>query len=282
MRKNIFVEVEDFTFRVVRADSPSHRLPILLLHGFTGNANDLFFLSEFLCNDFPVIAPDLPGHGKSFPIENPDDYKIETIARRLNMLLEILGFNKAIIIGYSMGGRIAYTFAARYPEKVTALLIESSTPGIKNEDEREARRNSDKKLAEMILSKGVRAFTDYWLSLPLFGTLQNIDLRLLEKLRIEKNKNHPIGLANSLLFTGTGNMQPVWDKLKNFNFSSLLINGTADKKYSEINKKASKLLPDCKLSEIPDAGHNTHFEKPDEFIAVVKSFIAHNKNSFLR
>ncbi len=274
MQKNLKIEIDGFVFNVVFSEANGSPLPVVLLHGFTGRATDLSFLAEFLPGGFIIIAPDLPGHGNSEPLENIEDYVIEKIAERLRKLLRSLEFEKAVLLGYSMGGRIAYSFAARYPESVSALIIESATPGIENETERKERKRRDDELSEKILSEGVYSFVEYWLSLPIFDSLKNMDKRLYEQLRAEKNSNSAIGLANSLRVTGVGNMRPVWGELRRFEFPVMLINGALDKKYSEINKRVASLVPNVKHTEILNAGHNAHFENPHEFVTAVTDFIS--------
>ncbi len=273
MQKNIKIEIDGFTFNIIFSEAEKRGIPLLALHGFTGNANGLSFLAEFIPNNFIIIAPDLPGHGNSFPIENTRFYEIPKIVELLNNLLISLEFEKVVLLGYSMGGRIAYSFAAKYPEKILGMIIESSTPGIKDENEREKRKEADKLLANKILNEDVFSFVDYWLSLPIFKSLKNLDARLYEKLRADKISNSSLGLANSLIYTGAGNMRPVWNKLRYFKFPVLLINGKLDGKYSEINREASNLLPNAEHREVDNAGHNVHLEKPHEFIILVNSFL---------
>ncbi len=273
MQKKLKIEIDGFTFNIIFSEAEKRGIPVLALHGFTGNANDLSFLAEFIPNDFIIIAPDLPGHGKSLPIDEPHFYEIPIIVELLNNLLLALEFEKVVLLGYSMGGRIAYSFAAKYPGKILGMIIESSTPGIKDANEREKRKEADKLLANKILNKGIFSFLDYWLSQPIFKTLNSLDKRLYEKLRADKMSNSPRGLANSLMFTGAGNMQHVWNKLRWFNFPVLLINGKLDGKYSGINCEASKLLPNAEHREVENAGHNVHLEKPHEFIILVNSFL---------
>ncbi len=276
MQKNFEIEIDGFTFNVIFSESRKRTIPLLLLHGFTGRASDLSFLAEFLDEKFIIIAPDLPGHGASYPVENIADYEIDVIVARLKKLLETLEFDKAVLLGYSMGGRIAYAFSERYPQNVAALIIESATPGIEDEKERAERKIADEKLADMIMEKGVYNFVEFWLSLPIFESLKNIDKRLYEKIRAEKVSNKALGLANSLRATGTGNMKPVWKALPRFTFPTLLINGKLDEKYSEINRKVIKLIPNSSLIEMDGAGHNVHIEKPHEYITLVNGFLEKN------
>ena len=59
-----------------------------------------------------------------------------------------------------MGGRIALAYTIHYPERVKALILESSSPGLLNEQDREERKAADKLLANKIIDEGITSFVD--------------------------------------------------------------------------------------------------------------------------
>ena len=71
-----------------------------------------------------------------------------------------------------MGGRLALSFAIQYPEKVRKLVLESSSPGLKTEEERN-RRIQDEKLANLIQNNGIEEFVDYWEKFRFFHHKRN-------------------------------------------------------------------------------------------------------------
>src|SRR5699024_1507643 len=81
-----------------------------------------------------------------------------------------LGLTSINLLGYSMGGRTALSFAMFYPEMIQSLILESSSPGLKNATDRVKRMKHDEKLASRIERKGVEAFVDFWEDIPLFHT----------------------------------------------------------------------------------------------------------------
>jgi pimeloyl-ACP methyl ester carboxylesterase len=101
----------------------------------------MIFLSGWGCdaslwrNQVPAVVPysrvllvDLPGHGRS---DKPDiPYTLELFARAVNALLEHARAPKAIVVGHSMGGMVAYEFARRWPEKTIALIWVDGAFGI--------------------------------------------------------------------------------------------------------------------------------------------------------
>ena len=117
--------------------------PVVLLHGFTGDNTTWDGLRPYL-NDYRIIAVDLLGHGKTDCPEDQNRYRIEQAVSDLKFLLDSLNIHEAYILGYSMGGRLALAFTAAYPSMVKALILESSSPGLKTKEERKQRAESDK------------------------------------------------------------------------------------------------------------------------------------------
>jgi pimeloyl-ACP methyl ester carboxylesterase len=101
---------------------PPDAFPILLLYSWTGNWTLWQTTLERLSDKFRCIAPDQLGFGRS---DKPrgNHYQIALQAERARFILESFGCTHAHVIGHSMGGKIALTFAALYPEKVMRLVV---------------------------------------------------------------------------------------------------------------------------------------------------------------
>lgn len=249
---------------------------IVFLHGFTGSSEDWSEIIPQIDSNFSSITVDLIGHGKS---DSPADtalYEIDSIIQQLKSIIEKLALNKIILCGYSMGGRVALSFANKFPQLINGLILESSTAGIKNEKERLARIRSDEQLSERIIRFGVEDFMDYWLRLPIFESQKKLPEQRRNEIRTKKMKNNSAGLANSLLGFSAGKMPPLWKRLNNFFFPVLLITGEFDKKYCELNNEMNKLLPNSHHLIVDGAGHNIHLEKPSEFVIFVNRFLSAN------
>lgn len=92
-----------------------------------------------MLSDSRLIKIDCLGHGET---DAPLNGKRYSTSRQVSDLAEILNqlkLHKVKLIGYSMGGRLAYSFAMTYPERVSALVLESTTPGLKTLGERRER-----------------------------------------------------------------------------------------------------------------------------------------------
>ncbi|QQS37484.1 MAG: 2-succinyl-6-hydroxy-2,4-cyclohexadiene-1-carboxylate synthase [Ignavibacteriales bacterium] len=242
---------------------------LVLLHGFTGSSLDWTELIENLSPEFFTIAVDLIGHGKS---DSPDDISLYTADAISKQILDVINHftdRKVCLLGYSMGGRAALTFSVKYPEKVKALILESTSPGIKDEVERTQRVESDNNLAQFILTNPIEYFVDKWMNLEIFGTQKKLPAHKLNEIRERKLLNNKTGLANSLKGFGTGVMPHVYEQLKDIIVPTLLITGELDKKFTEINFEMAKILSNAVHSIVSGVGHNVHLEGTESYISII-------------
>lgn len=257
-------------------DTCGDGFPLILLHGFTGDSSTWNPFCKSWSNHSRLIMIDIIGHGKTESPEESNRYHILSVADDLHSLMEQLGIEKADILGYSMGGRLALTFAVRYPHRVRKLILESSSPGLMLEEERQERRIQDEKLAAFILEKGIEPFISYWENIPLFLSQQTLPKSVRDHLREQRLKNSKIGLANSLIGMGTGAQPSWWDELEYLSHETLLITGSLDQKFCEIAKKMKIKIKNCRWININGCGHAIHVEEPKKFGTIVSGFLSHS------
>lgn len=116
-----FVEVAGARVRV-REEGPKDAPPIVLIHGFTFSLESWDHVAEFVSLDHRVIRYDLLGHGLTGP-DKQKRYSIPARAEFLGALLDKLGIPKTAIAGNSLGGTIAWRYAAAHPERVSKLIL---------------------------------------------------------------------------------------------------------------------------------------------------------------
>lgn len=97
--------------------------PVLLIHGYCGNAYNWSDVLEPLSREFRVLVPDLPGYGKSACPTQLEKHIMQWYADLLAEFLDKLGVEKAVVVGNSMGGSIAAWLALRHPAKVDKLVL---------------------------------------------------------------------------------------------------------------------------------------------------------------
>jgi 2-succinyl-6-hydroxy-2,4-cyclohexadiene-1-carboxylate synthase len=250
--------------------------PLLLLHGFTGSAATWHPLVPHLGQTSTMIMVDLLGHGKTEAPVEWERYSILKSAADLKLLLDRLTIEKVDLLGYSMGGRLAITFAATYPDRVRKLVLESTTPGLITPEERDARCQQDTILAAKIQSEGVHAFVESWENIPLFQTQKNLSPNKREEIRKQRLANTATGLANSLLGMGTGSQPSWWSSLADFSFETLILVGEQDVKFYKIGEQMLFKLPNAKFLSIKNAGHAIHVEEPEKFGTIVSGFLSND------
>ena len=100
--------------------------PLVLIHGFSGSATTAWLnpgvFDALVDAGFRVIALDNRGHGGSDKPHDPASYGVE-MAEDIRRLLDHLDIERAHIVGYSMGAKIANTFRARHPDRLTSLTL---------------------------------------------------------------------------------------------------------------------------------------------------------------
>lgn len=255
---------------------------LVLLHGFTGSVHTWDGHPERIMqiassrpdwHGHTTVLVDLPGHGLTDSPQDPDRYRIEHVAADLAAILDTLGYQRAALVGYSMGGRLALHFGINYPERVAALLLESASPGIENSEERQQRAESDHELGDFIEREGVPAFVERWEANPLFATQRALPDSIRKVLRRQRLSNCALGLANSLRGMGAGVQEPLWSRLGEITAPVLLLAGEHDPKFRTIQQQMWDLIPRVGAATLRGAGHATHLEQPEQFDTRVVEFL---------
>lgn len=264
--------------------------PVLLLHGFTGSAEAMSRLreglhqclserlsdgsGERLSETHRVFAIDLPGHGNTATPHKLEHFSMEATVSHLWEALDAIGVERANLVGYSMGGRVALSAAVACPKKVAKVVCLGASPGIADPIERNNRKLADESLADSILSNGVEQFVDEWLSQPLFATLaERLSPTDFQATREQRLANSPEGLALSLRGIGTGTMEPLHESLADMDFSCLWIAGAEDTKFAAIAEEMSRAMPNGSHALIPEAGHSVHLENPAATLRAIAGFL---------
>ena len=100
--------------------------PMVLLHGFSAHAHYWDGFAAKMRDNFHVYALDQRGHGDS---EWATDYGPETMPADFASFVDQLGLDRFVLLGHSMGGGVAFRYAASHPERIENLIIvDSSLP----------------------------------------------------------------------------------------------------------------------------------------------------------
>lgn len=267
--KTLYFEIDDATYAYQFTGEGE---PIVLLHGFTGTKSTWSGVTEELKSKYQLITIDLPGHGETV-IHSPR--KMKACCKDLAELFKHLNLTRFHLVGYSLGGRTALSFAMLYSEFILSLILESASPGLKTVEEQVERIKADEKIAQIIGSMGLTSFVDYWENISLFASQKNLSEEQQQMIRSERLAQSESELALSLRMMGTGSQPSWWEKLNELSRPVLLIVGAKDNKFIDINREMKVKLPSATLKIIDEAGHTVHIEKPESFISEVRRFISH-------
>jgi 2-succinyl-6-hydroxy-2,4-cyclohexadiene-1-carboxylate synthase len=243
---------------------------ILFLHGFTGNNQDFSSVISLLSKNYCCLAVDLPGHGQTRVNGDESCYNMLNTAQALIDLLDDLQIDKCLLLGYSMGGRLALYMTLHFPERFEKVVLESASPGLKTEKDRSHRRQADSQTAQNLENSNIKDFILNWYDRPLFKSLKKSPK--FDQLIAARLANNPLELAKSLRNMGTGHQPSLWEKLAQNQIPLLLLAGVDDDKFTTINAEITSLCPAATLKIIPNSGHNIHFENIDKFVTVVRQF----------
>lgn len=105
-----------------KSDAQTDAPALVLLHGFGSSLQTWDAWAQGLAATHRVVRIDLPGSGLS-PPDPAHDYRDERSLQLLSALLDDLGLKRVSLVGHSMGGRIAWTFAAKFPERINKLVL---------------------------------------------------------------------------------------------------------------------------------------------------------------
>lgn len=246
---------------------------VLFFHGFMGNSKDWHTIISKLSKSYFCISIDLPGHGASINrVDLGEDWGFEPLRKKIADLTDYLNLEHLTLLGYSMGGRIALDYMANNPARITKLILESASPGLKSAKEKKLRRAEDEQRAQQLLNIPLASFLEQWYQLPLFRGLQtHDDYKNFIKQRLE---NNPTLLARALLAYSVAGQADHLKNLKTFNKPIALFCGEKDPKYTELYSSINKQLPNSRLYIIHGCSHNTHFGSPNLFAVHLTEFLS--------
>lgn len=258
-------------FNHISAGTRNER-PIVLLHGFTGSANDWRPIIEHLRDTHYCIAIDLPGHGETKVNGGDEHYTFEKTAEQLISWFDSNEIEKADLVGYSMGGRLALYILVNYPDRFGKGVLESSSPGLASADDRAARIEHDKQMAEKLLRQPLEDFLKDWYEQPVFSSLKK-QPGLIQQLTAARKDSNVDELARSLRGMSTGRQLSLWNELAKIRSDVRLIVGADDHKFVSIANEMQKCNEKISLSVVEDSGHIVHLEQQGCFYDILSKFL---------
>jgi pimeloyl-ACP methyl ester carboxylesterase len=218
--------------------------------------------TEFFKDNFRVIAPALPGFGKSQAIQSCDS--IYCMAKSILDILELKKIDNFNLLGHSMGGMVVQEMAKLAPEKIAKLICYGTGPRGDIPGRFETIDQSREKLKINGLESTAYKIAKTWF---IEG-----DKAKYFYLCEEAGKQTSMQAADNGLIAMKN-----WNGVKNLNNiknDTLIVWGEEDKAYNYNQVKTLKdNIPNSTMKIIGECSHNAHLEKPLEFNSYVKDFL---------
>jgi esterase len=242
--------------------------PLLILHGLFGQSDNWNTLAKrFGENGFEVYTIDLRNHGLS---SHHEEWNYEVMADDIKEFVDANNLTNPILLGHSMGGKVAMFFAIKYPGVLDKLIVADMSPGkyfphhdsvIEALNAVDFSSINNRKEAEAILGKYI---DDY-------GTKQF----LLKNIYWEDTANNKMNWRFNLkVITKKYNEILAAVPEKSSAVKTLFIRGEKSHYIADIDiPEIEKRFPNYILETIPGSGHWVHAEKPNEFYDAVMGFI---------
>ena len=245
---------------------------MLLLHGGAQSAHSWDFFALAMRDHFHIVALDQRGHGDSAWSE-AGDYDTAFHVADVQACTDALGFDTFILIGLSMGGRNAYSFAALYPAKVQRLVVVDVGPDVQAEGRRHIREfleGTETFESFDWLVERVRRFNPRRPEAQIRGSLLN-NLKQLEDGRWTWKHDRRRGIRRD---RGGEMTDAAWAELAKIQAPTLIVRGAESNMLSiETATKMHNTLKDSQLVEVPHAGHLVQGDNPVGFERAVRVFL---------
>jgi pimeloyl-ACP methyl ester carboxylesterase len=241
--------------------------PFVILHGFLGMSDNWKTLGNRWAEDgYEVHLLDQRNHGRSF---HSDEFSYEVMAEDLKNYCEEHGLKEIILLGHSMGGKVAMQFAVTYPEIVSKLIVADIGPKAYPPHHQDILKALSKLDFSIIQSRGEAEDI-----LSEYIKDEGTKLFLLKNL-YRKNKNE-LGLRINLpiLSAKIGEVGAALPGNTIFKGDTLFLGGEKSGYIEPMDEiLIKKHFPKAKIGTISNAGHWLHAENPDEFYENVMNFL---------
>jgi pimeloyl-ACP methyl ester carboxylesterase len=239
--------------------------PLVILHGLFGSADNWYSISRELDKEFTMYLVDQRNHGDS---PHSDEWNYEVMSADLLELLDEEGLDKVYLMGHSMGGKVAMTFAVNHPERVARLIVADISPryypvhhevildGLQaiNLPEIQSRKEADDALAVHIPDFGTRQFLLKSLGRNADGFYWKINLPVIVANIEEVGK----ALEKGAIYKG----------------ETLFLAGEKSNYIQEKDMESIyEHFPNYQLNIVANAGHWLHAEQPKAVVEEIRKFL---------
>lgn len=253
------------------ADAP--RVPLVLLHGFTGHRDDWIGVLPELAKTRRVVAFDLRGHGDSSSNQDDSGYTFEQFVKDVIGLLDVLEIGQCDLLGHSVGGMIAQRLAHAHPDRVRSLILMSTAPAMPDAIPQAGMEQA----ASIAVAKGMTRFQE----LAEAAARAEVD-PIIERWgdRYWRHHRRRLTAMTPESYRGIGAMVyregSFAPHLGEIVVPTLVLCGVADRSFRAGGDALIAGLPEARTEcvWIEDAGHHPHQENPDAWFRAIEDHFA--------
>lgn len=230
---------------------------VVLLHGFPLDSSMWEYQYSAIGSMYRIIAPDLRGHGLSAVPEGV--YTIGEMADDVIDTLDALGITEPVVVGgHSMGGYIALSMAARYPERLRGLILINTRAAADTADAARGRETTAKEIETSGRVEGVVSSMLGKLFAP--GAAER-HAEHFERIGQIMRRTNPMAMAGAL--RGMASRPDRTADLTRITMPTLVLAGSDDQLIPPLeSRRMAETLPNARLVMVPEAGHMAPLENP--------------------
>jgi pimeloyl-ACP methyl ester carboxylesterase len=229
--------------------------PLLLSHGYGATSAMFAQDAAVLSAGNQVITWDLPGHGASDSPADPAFYGAAAVLDDMTAILDVLGHDRAVLGGHSLGGYLSLSFALSHPDRVAGLMLIGTGPGFRNEAARDDWNRRAHATAKRLEEQGLGA---------LGGSAE-----------LHAGQHRDVsGLALAARHLLTQHDSRVIDGLPGITVPALIVVGAEDTQFLGAADYMAAKIPRARKVVIDGAGHAPNVARPAEFDAQARLFLA--------
>ncbi|URJ23487.1 alpha/beta fold hydrolase [Blochmannia endosymbiont of Camponotus sp. C-003] len=250
-------------YRLQMLNSALTKTPVIMLHGLFGDLNNLGIIAEGVARYCCVVQVDLRNHGRS-PHERFMNYSV--MAQDILDLLDRLLIDKCIIIGHSMGGKVAMKLCMLAPHRITKVVIIDIAP-IKYDIHS---HDNIFHAIERVNIFGVKNRNEAALLMRQYCLDQSLIFFLLKSFRQGSWIFNFSSIRNNYIHISGWNTYQTWWGPALFirgALSAYLDNRFLNDIYHQ--------FPKARICMIPNAGHWVHWDNPVDVLSAISEFIMH-------
>lgn len=244
---------------------------LVLMHGLFGSHRNWFSVQRRLSAQWQVHALDLRNHGQS---GWSDDMDYDLMSRDVIAYLDEQQVERAVLLGHSMGGKVAMSAVLAHPERIDALVIVDIAPVTYQPTLRpylqamldmpladiRSRRDADDFLQQAVPEDGVRGFLLQNLVADGNGGYQwRINLATID-VALQSLGDLPAGMPAGAAAEFAGPVQAIYGSVSSY-------------MQAPARTAMQQLFPQAELVRIDAAGHWVHAEQPDAFFSALSTFL---------